>query len=147
MSTTEKVQNYHNHAKVVPLYVYFVLPVLFANIGLAAMDAVRDLSTRSVVALLVAMALALTAVYARTFALKAQDRVIRLEMRLRLRELLPAELRPRIDEFTVDQLVALRFAGDEELPALASTTLRDDLRDRRTIKKMVRDWRADHARL
>lgn len=97
-------------------------------------------------ALLLALAFALGALYARLFALAVQDRVIRLEMRLRLQELLPAELRTRVPEFTVGQLIALRFAGDEELPALAQKLLDQKLTDRKAIKKMVQKWEPDYLR-
>jgi hypothetical protein len=85
--------------------------------------------------------------YTRRFALTVQDRVIRLEMRLRLERLLPADLRPRISEITLDQLIALRFAGDEELPGLCRTVLEQKVSDRKTIKKMVRNWTADYLRV
>ena len=75
------------------------------------------------IGVLMALALFVLAFFARVFALTVQDRVIRLEMRLRLAEILPADLRPRIPEFTVGQLVSLRFAGDAELPALARKVL------------------------
>jgi len=75
-----------------------------------------------------------------------QDRVIRLEMRLRMREILPADLHPRIAEFTPGQLVALRFAGDRELPVLARRVLDERLQDRKAIKQMITDWQADHLR-
>jgi hypothetical protein len=79
-------------------------------------------------------------------ALKVQDRVIRLEMRLRMQQQLPPELRVRIPEFTVDQLISLRFASDAELPSLAQKVLDEKLTSRATIKKMVRDWQADLLR-
>ena len=83
---------------------------------------------------------------ARHFALRVQDRVIRLEMRLRLAQLLPADLRPRINELTPKQLVALRFASDEELPDLVRTVLVDRITDGRAIKKMIRNWQGDYLR-
>jgi len=75
-----------------------------------------------------------------------QDRVIRLEMRLRMLQILPAELRPRVPEFSVNQLVALRFASDAELPALAKKVLDEKLNDRKAIKKMIREWEPDFLR-
>jgi hypothetical protein len=96
---------------------------------------------------LVGVALVLGFLLARLFALTAQDRIIRLEMRLRLRELLPADLTPRIGEFTSGQLVALRFAGDRELPVLARRVLDEHLDDRKAIKQLVTDWQADRLRL
>jgi hypothetical protein len=79
-------------------------------------------------------------------ALTVQDRVIRLEMRLRLAELLPAEMQPRIPEFTVAQLVSLRFASDAELPALAKKVLDEKINDRKAIKKMIKNWQPDELR-
>jgi hypothetical protein len=94
----------------------------------------------------VAAALVLAAFYGRIFALRVQDRVIRLEMQLRLQSLLPPDLRARISEFTVAQLVALRFASDGELPALARKVLDEHLVERKAIKKMIRDWQPDMLR-
>lgn len=87
-----------------------------------------------------------TALYARLFALTVQDRVIRLEMRLRLERLLPADLKSRIPELSPDQFVSLRFAGDAELPALVREVLDKNLTDRKQIKQKIRDWQADHLR-
>jgi hypothetical protein len=98
------------------------------------------------IALLVAVALLLLAFNARIFALKVQDRMIRLEMQLRLKQLLPAELQPGIQEFTVGQLVSLRFASDAELPDLARKVLEGKLIDRKTVKKLIRNWQPDFLR-
>jgi hypothetical protein len=99
-----------------------------------------------VISLLLAIAFILAALYGRLFALTVQDRVIRLEMRLRMMQLLPADLRTRIPEFTVNQLVALRFASDGELPALARKVLDEKLTDRKTIKQMIQNWEPDFLR-
>jgi len=80
------------------------------------------------------------------FALAVQDRLIRLEMQLRMQNILPVALRSRISDFTVGQLVALRFASDAELPALAGKVLADNLTDRKTIKQMIQNWRPDELR-
>jgi hypothetical protein len=101
---------------------------------------------RSVLSVLVAAALLVLYFYTRRFAWTVQDRVIRLEMRLRLTELLPGELRQRIPEFTVGQLVALRFASDAELPELARKVLEEKINDRKVIKQLVKDWQADNLR-
>ena len=95
---------------------------------------------------LMGWSLAATTFLARIFALTVQDRVIRLEMRLRLRELLPPDLQPRIGEFTRHQLVAMRFASDRELPAIARKVLDERLEDRKAIKLLVQEWEADHLR-
>jgi hypothetical protein len=82
----------------------------------------------------------------RAFAVTVQDRVIRLEERLRMAALLPAELQRRIPEFSAGQLVALRFASDAELAALARRVLDEKIEDPKAIKLLVREWRADHLR-
>jgi Family of unknown function (DUF6526) len=107
---------------------------------------IRQVSFESVVSLLVAVALFLLALTARLMALTVQDRVIRLEMRLRMQEQLPPELRARIHEFTVDQMISLRFASDAELPSLAQRVLDEKLTNRTAIKKLVRDWQPDFLR-
>ena len=141
-----KSQSFENHTKIVPLYHGFVLVVFGVNVVSAVLNLVRAPSVAAGVAALVAVALVLAALYARVFALAVQDRVIRLEMRLRLRDVLPADQQATIPQFSVGQLVAMRFASDEELPALAATVLRDNVKDKKTIKKMIKNWLADHQR-
>ena len=141
-----QTQNFTNHARIVPMFHYFVLPVLAMNLVVSIVHAVRNFSVNSVIAFLVAAALLALAFSARIFALTVQDRVIRLEMQLRLQNLLPADLRPHIPEFTVAQLVALRFASDAELPALARKVLAENLRERKAIKQLIRDWQPDNLR-
>jgi hypothetical protein len=96
--------------------------------------------------LVVGVALVLLAFFTRQFAIAVQDRVIRLEMRLRIRELCPSDLAGRFGEFTPGQLVALRFASDAELAALARKVLDDKVADRKTIKSMVKNWQPDNMR-
>jgi uncharacterized protein DUF6526 len=146
MPDNANAQSFSNHAKYVPLFHFFAVPILVTNFVWAAYQAVTSPGWRTAFAALVAAALVVTIFLARIFALRVQDRVIRLEMRLRLRELLPAELHPRIGEFTAGQLVALRFAGDRELPVLARRVLDERLRDKKAIKQMITDWQADHLR-
>lgn len=139
-------QTFKNHAKFIPVYHGFALPVAALNAIWLLYRAATGPSADTVIAALMGVALALMFLLARIFTLTVQDRVIRLEMRLRLREILPADLQPRIPEFTPHQLVALRFAGDSELPALARRVLEEELHDRKAIKMLVRDWQADHLR-
>jgi hypothetical protein len=139
-------QNFQNHAKYVPVFHFFVLPVLLFNVGWAIYRIVRAPSGGSVENLVVALALLLAALYGRMFALAVQDRLIRLEMQLRLQGLLPVNLRPRIAEFSLNQLVALRFGSDAELPGLAAKVLAENLQDRKTIKRMIQNWQADDLR-
>jgi hypothetical protein len=93
------------------------------------------------------VALIILALFARVFALKAQDRVIRLEMRLRMRDLLPEDLRERINDFTPTQMVGLRFASDAELPELARQVLDENITKSTPIKKMITDWQGDFFRV
>src|SRR3990172_9674884 len=103
---SDRPQTFENHARIVPLFHIVALPILALNFLWSLYRVVTRFGMDSVVALLVAFALIVVALFSRVFSLTAQDRVIRLEMRLRMRELLPADLQPRIGEFTV----ALRFA-------------------------------------
>jgi dolichyl-phosphate-mannose--protein O-mannosyl transferase len=139
-------QNFDNHAKFVPAFHVVVLGIVTINLGWSLYRVAHAFSTESVLSLLLAIAFILLAFYSRIFALTVQDRVIRLEMRLRLLQILPAELRPRISEFNVNQLVALRFASDAELPGLAKKVLDENLNDRKAIKKMIREWQPDLLR-
>src|SRR5689334_2564993 len=143
----QKPQNFQNHTRLVPPFHMFVLPVLLVNVGWTIYHLVKiGISFESVFGIVLALALLLLALFARIFALTVQDRVIRLEMRLRLAEVLPVDLRPRISEFTVGQLVSLRFASDAELPALARKVLDDKLDERKAIKQLVKDWQGDYLR-
>jgi hypothetical protein len=141
-----QAQNFANHSKLVPMFHFVVLPILFINWVSSVIQVVRSFSAGSVIAFLTAVALLLLAFYARVFALTVQDRVIRLEMQLRLQGLLPPELRSRIPEFTASQLVALRFASDSELPDLARKVLGENLSERKAIKQLIRDWQPDNLR-
>jgi len=85
-------------------------------------------------------------VMGRNSVVAVQDRVIRIEMRLRLAGVLPPDLCSRIPEFTVGQLVSLRFACDAELPVLARKVLDEKLNDRKAIKKLIKNWQADYLR-
>jgi dolichyl-phosphate-mannose--protein O-mannosyl transferase len=139
-------QNFENHARFVPLFHFVVAPIFLLNIVWSIVRVIRHVSFESVVSLLVAVALFLLALTARLMALTVQDRVIRLEMRLRMQEQLPPELRARIREFTVDQMISLRFASDAELPSLAQRVLDEKLTNRTAIKKLIRDWQPDFLR-
>jgi hypothetical protein len=144
---SESPQNLQNHAKLVPPFHMFVLPVFLLNAGWTIYHLIKaGISFETVLGVLVGFALLVFALFSRLFALTVQDRVIRLEMRLRLAEVLPVDLRPRIPEFTVGQLVSLRFAPDAELPALARKVLDEKMNDRKAIKQLIKNWQADHLR-
>jgi hypothetical protein len=96
--------------------------------------------------LIVAVALLMLGFLARVMTLTVQDRVIRLEMRLRLRGVLPPDLQPRINELTYRQLVAMRFASDAELTELVREVLEGKLATSKEIKQRVKNWQADWLR-
>jgi len=140
-------QNFANHTKWVPMYHFFVIPVMVLNsVQSIVRLAHRGFNWDGLVGVLTALALLLFIFLARIFALRVQDRVIRLEERLRMNRLLPDDLQPRIGEFTTTQLVGLRFASDQELPVLARQVLNDKITDLKTIKRSVKQWRSDYLR-
>lgn len=143
----EKVpQNFSNHARFDPAFHFFILPVFAISLIITIVHLVRHPGLHSawLVVFMLAATTAVTKI--RLYALKVQDRVIRLEERQRLALLLDAPLRARIGEFTESQLIGLRFASDAELPALAAKTLADKL-SRADIKKAVGQWRPDYWRV
>jgi Family of unknown function (DUF6526) len=146
-------QNFSNHVKFVPSFHFFLIPVLLINIVVHIYTLFKypmDSPFRiflAVFSLVLAVALLVLAFLARIFALGVQDRVIRLEECLRYERLLPDDLRTRFGEFSINQLVSLRFASDAELPVLARTVLDGKVNDRKTIKRMVQNWRSDHQRV
>jgi hypothetical protein len=143
----DRIQNYKNHTRLLPAFHLFVIPVLFLNF-LNAIRHVWLLPTRSMAfQLVVAAALLTLGFLARTQALTVQDRVIRLEMRLRLKQVLPPDLQPRINDLTYQQLIALRFASDEELPELVREILSGQLQTSKAIKMRVKNWQADWLRV
>jgi hypothetical protein len=140
-------QNFANHVRWVPGYHFFVMPVMAANFGWSIYRwKVAGFSLDAFIGVLTAAGLIALTLYARLFALAVQNRVIRLEERMRLERLLPQDLKPRIAEFTCGQLVAMRFAGDAELPGLARKVLTDQIQSGKAIKQMVQTWRADYLR-
>jgi hypothetical protein len=141
-----KTQTFENHNRVVPAFHMFVFGVFLINFVWRLVQLKDGITFASVMNVLLAAAFVVLFFYTRTFPLTVQDRVIRLEMRLRLERLLPADLRSRIPEFTLPQLISLRFAGDGELPALARQVLDEKLNDRKSIKRRIKHWEADFLR-
>jgi hypothetical protein len=144
-----KQQTFRSHASLDPLYHFGVAPALIANLIVAIVLLVISLHTHLLVSIwivLLSAVLLVLVVRLRTYPLKVQDRIIRLEERLRMDALLPEPLRKRIPELTEDQLVGLRFASDDELPSLVELTLEKKL-DRRQIKERIQNWRPDEWRI
>jgi hypothetical protein len=145
MATSEG-QTYSNHARLFPLFHLFAAPILIANLLRALWQIVRAPSLSTVWGAVFAAGLVAGLTAARLMALTVQDRVIRLEMRLRLREALPADLQARIPDLTRPQLIALRFASDAELPDLVRRVLAGSLGSAKEIKKAVTHWQGDYLR-
>ena len=139
-------QNAANHARMVPGYHYVAGMLALVNLIWAIYRSVTHPTVESHAAMLVGVILLMALWYLRVFPLAVQDRIIRLEERLRLARLMPPAMQSRLDEFTAGQLIALRFASDAELPELASKVLNERITDRKQIKQLIRDWRADHMR-
>lgn len=145
-------QSYKNHVRWDPAWHFFILPILMLNIAFAAYKLVHDWNLPAshhflfgwwvIVAIVLFMAIGKS----RMYSIKAQDRIVRLEERLRLQSLLPADELARSHALTVDQLIGLRFASDAELPALVKRTLDENL-NRTQIKKAIVNWRPDHFRI
>jgi hypothetical protein len=142
----KKTQTLDNHSRVDPLFHFIVLPVfIFTAIG----GAIRFLwhpSFHSGWFFVISVAAVIAVTKIRVYALKVQDRVIRLEERLRLSLLLSETLRPRIPELSEGQLIALRFASDGEVPKLAERAITEKL-SRADIKKAIQTWRPDDLRV
>jgi hypothetical protein len=140
-------QNFSNHAKFFPPFHFFAAPILIANFiwSIVRLKS-QAFSPYSIFSVCVAAALVVTLTISRVMALKVQDRVIRLEERLRYQRLLPPDLQSHIDEFTVNQLVSLRFASDAELPALARKVFDEKLDNRKAIKQLIKVWKPDDLR-
>lgn len=142
-----KPQSYANHARIVPPFHFVALPLLLIYFLWSAYRAFTAMSTETVMGALLGLAVLMAALFGRLFALAAQDRVIRLEMRMRLAEILPDDLKSRIMELTTKQLIALRFASDEEMAELVRAVLNDSIADQKTIKQRIKNWQADHQRV
>jgi hypothetical protein len=139
-------QNLSNHAKFDPPFHFFLAPMSLLFILYTCVHLYRHPDVHSLILLVGAITAAGALFKFRSYSLKVQDRVIRLEERLRLATLLPDSLRPRIGELTEGQLIALRFASDSELPALAQRALNEKL-DRKQIKTAIANWRPDYFRV
>jgi hypothetical protein len=140
-------QNFENHGKVVPVFHFFAIPVFVINF-VWSLFRLKQLgfSFVGVFGVILAAALVILVFEARLFALAVQDRVIRLEERLRYAQVLPGDLQARTGELTINQIVSLRFASDAELPALMRKVLDEKLVQRKAIKQLIKSWRPDYQR-
>jgi cell division protein FtsL len=142
-------QSFRNHASIDPVYHYVSLSILLANLILGIFILVLSVHKNLLISIwvvILSLVIFLLFFKLRLYPLKVQDRIIRLEERLRLSVVLPEPLKKRIPELSEDQLIALRFASDEELPALVELTLEKQL-TRKQIKERIQNWRPDHFRI
>ncbi|MFZ1700518.1 MAG: DUF6526 family protein [Pyrinomonadaceae bacterium] len=143
-------QNYSNHTRWFPLVHFVVMPLLLLNLlaHIVRLFLAAPESGRKTLAFwcLLSLVLILMVLAARLQAMKVQDRVIRLEERLRYRDVLSADLVSRTNDLSLSQIIALRFASDAELPDLIERTLNGEFENQKAIKLAIKDWRADHLR-
>jgi hypothetical protein len=139
-------QTLANHVRIDPPFHYFVLPVFAITWIVSVVFLVRHPGFLHLWIVVFNTAIIVAVIRNRQYALKVQDRVIRLEERERLGALVPDSLRPQIAKLTEAQLIALRFAHDEEIPALVARTLSENL-SQKDIKKAVKNWRPDYWRV
>lgn len=147
----EKTQTYANHTRWYPLMHFVVAPLLFLNLIehvvriFTAPNA--DVRLEQVFWTILSITLILMALVARLQSLQVQDRLIRLEERLRYRELLSPAVAAAASTLPISQIIALRFASDEELPSLTERVLNKELNTNKEIKLAVKNWRPDHLRV
>ena len=143
----DQTQTFASHRRWIPLWHFFALPVLIINVFVVAVAYVRDPRLINAWSVIVAIALAIGIFISRSMPLRAQDRIIRLEERARLERVLPSDLRGRVGELSPSQLIAIRFAADDEVPELTRRTLNGELKSQGDIKRAIRNWRADTLRV
>jgi hypothetical protein len=149
----QESQSYDHHTRWDPPFHFFVLPIFVIALIMSLIHFFAHFSHsdfrenfHAFLLILLAVAFLVLVFKVRLNPLKVQDRVIRLEERLRLTQLLPEPLRARIPELTEDQLCGLRFASDAELPKLAERAMNEKL-SRTDIKKAIKTWRPDYWRV
>ena len=141
-----ETQGLKNHTRIVPMYHPGVSLPFLINFVWSIYRLTRGFTGDAIVGALLAIGLLLMFLSVRTQILTVQDRVIRLEMRLRLRERLPADLCAQAVNLPVKQLIALRFAGDAELAGLVRDVVSGSLSSQKDIKSKVKDWQPDYLR-
>lgn len=141
-----ETQNLKNHARFDPAYHALLLVVYLLNLIYAGFHLYRQPSLSSGWYMLLSLVVIVPLLKLRTYPLKVQDRVIRLEERLRLQALAPQEWHTQLYRLSEEQLIALRFAADDEVVGLAKQALEQNL-SRKQIKERIRNWRADNWRI
>ncbi len=141
-----KPQTYANHRRIFPLYHLFALPILALNVAVAIADFLDAPSVHAAWWVLVSMALVAALLTLRASTLIVQNRLVGLEMRLRLTAILPNDLRPHIGDLTLRQIIGLRFASDGEMADLVRRCIAGELATADDIKRQIKDWRPDIVR-
>jgi hypothetical protein len=139
-------QNLKNHARFDPAYHFLLFGTYLLNLIYAGFHLYRQPSLSSGWYMVLSLVAIVPLLKLRTYPLKVQDRVIRLEERLRLQALAPQEWYARLYGLNEGQLIALRFASDDEVVELAKVALEQNL-NRKQIKERIRGWRADDLRV
>lgn len=139
-------QNYKNHVRFFPLFHFIAVPILMLYLVNSLRHVWLNPNRSTAFAALVAFGIVAATFASRLMALKVQDRVIRLELQLRMRGCLPADLQSRMYELTPAQMVALRFASDKELADLVRDVLAGKLASQKAIKLAIKDWQGDYLR-
>ncbi len=141
---SERVQSYGNHTRWEPFYHFIATPIAFLNLIIQVRHAYYHGTRYAWWNVVLAVGFLALVASARLMALAVQDRVIRLEMRLKLRQLGVPD--GDIRRITVRQFVGLRFASDAELPDLVQRVLKGELTEQKAIKAAIKDWQADWQR-
>ncbi|MEQ1923533.1 MAG: DUF6526 family protein [Pyrinomonadaceae bacterium] len=142
-----ETQNYSNHTRWYPLVHFVVMPIFILNFLFQAFRFYQEPGLDRGVWVVVCLGFILLSLAARLQALTAQDRGIRLEEKLRYREVLSPELAKRAEALRTGQIIALRFASDAELAGLVERTLNGEFAKTKEIKQAIKDWRADYLRV
>lgn len=143
----EKIQDFKTHVRWHPPYHFVLAFIMLINLIYAVVRLVQDPGWDRGEFVFLSVGLVILTLLARTYPLKAQDRIIRLEERLRLATILGPEAAPKAMNLKPSQYIALRFASDEELPGLVSKIEAGELTSQDEIKKAITNWRADHFRI
>jgi hypothetical protein len=146
MSNTQPLQDFKHHGRLHPPFHIVSFLLLFLNLVAVIVHLVRHFSPWNVWLLVLSIGVFVPFFLIRMYAIKVQDRLIRLEERVRLKDLAPAEWCPQIENLSEDQLIGLRFASDQEVVVLAGQALAENL-NRKQIKERIKTWRPDHWRV
>jgi hypothetical protein len=140
-------QSFASHTRWHPPFHFFILPVMLINFIWAIVEFVKAPGRSTAWWIVVSLALALLTLFVRTYSIKLQDRIIRLEEKFRYQRLLSPALLEQCETLTLSQIIALRFAGDDELDELVSAVVSGKLTASKDIKQAIKNWRADEFRV